>query len=113
MLKDQLFKASAPKLTAVELPGEVTVYVRSLTGTELGRVHHLTEQFKAQGLDVSEVNLSAILWAVCDQNGTPVFGPEDAGQVGSLPWQTYQQLVQAVLKASGLDSDSLDDAKKD
>jgi hypothetical protein len=91
----------------------VTVYVRSLTGAELGRVHHLTGQFKAQGRDASEVNVSAVIWAVCDQDGKPVFGPEDAEQVAGLPWQAFQQLVQAVLKASGLDADSLSDAKND
>ena len=110
MLKEQIFKASAPKITPVELDG-VTVYVRSLTGAELGKVHHLTETFKAQGKDPSAVNVSAVIWAVCDQDGKPVFGPEDAEAVSGLPWQSFQQLVQGVLKASGLDSDSLDEAK--
>jgi len=110
MLKEQIFKASAPTLTPVELNG-VTVYVRSLTGAELGRVHHLTETFRAQGKDPSEVNVSAVIWATCDQDGNPVFSSTDAEAVAGLPWQTFQLLVQAVLKASGLDSDSLQDAK--
>jgi hypothetical protein len=110
MLKDQIFKASVPKLTPVALQG-VTVYVRSLTGRELGMVHHQTETLKAQGKDPSEVNVNAVLWATCDQDGNRVFGQEDAEAVAGLPWQAFQQLVQAVLKASGLDADSLQDAK--
>lgn len=110
MLKDKLFQASAPKVTPVEIDG-VTVFVRSLTGAELGKVHHLTETFKAQGKDPSAVNVSAVIWATCDEEGKPVFGPEDAEAVAGLPWQSFQRLVQGVLKASGLDSDSLDDAK--
>jgi len=113
MLKDRIFKTSTPILTPVTLNDGVTVYVRSLSGAELGRVHHLTETLRKAGKDPTEVNVLAVIWAVCDEDGKPVFDAQDSEAVSALPWQTFQQLVQAILKASGLASDSLDEAKND
>lgn len=112
MLKDQIFKASIPKLEPVELSDGLTVYVRSLSGGELGRINYLRDKLTAENKDTTEVGVWAIMWGVCDQDGKQVFTVEDYDQVAALPWTHFNTLIMAVTKASGLNAEALDEAKK-
>jgi hypothetical protein len=108
-LRDQFITAArAPKLIPVQCPrlGGITVYVNGSM-----KVADRLEVARLSKAD-EDISVPLVILAARDELGDPLFTPEDAPALAEMDGLTLQAIAVEALRANGMASGSVEDARK-
>lgn len=108
---DRLRAAAAIKVTSVVINGE-TFHVRSMSGAERAQFWADAETAKKDGKMMSDADIAAI--GFCEEDGTAVFKTKQAAveALGEIDGTALNALANAVMSASGLGKNAVEEAVK-
>jgi hypothetical protein len=93
-------KSSLPRREAVTRPSGETVYAQEFNAGEMDRFESEHAEAGRQGF-----RSRLIVHGVRDEEGRPVFQPEDLEAVAALPWSVAEPLAAAVVRVNKLGAD--------
>lgn len=113
--RDAILAADDLKLEEVEVPEwGGCVYVRTLPGAERDEFDQAIYDARGKGdaVDVRGVKVRLLVAALCDADGLPVFGPEDAEALNAKSSRVLDRLFDVAQTLNGLTADDVEELAK-
>jgi len=106
-IRDQILKANDRPLKALEVPEwGTTIYLPTFSAAELVRIEELRED--------DQIPIGAFATVIIrDENGNPIFAPEDAAELSKKNGSILARIVVECWKHNGIGEEALDEAKND
>lgn len=105
-LRDQILASNDLTTEEVTIPewGGVTVWVRSLTASERGRIEGAMISFKNGNAEIKaeQFQLQLVLYGLVDEHGTRIFGNTDLGELGQKNSSVIARLAEIVTRLSNV-----------
>jgi hypothetical protein len=113
--KKQILEVSDAMVEAVEVPEwGLTVYVRTLTGTDLDDFEGENYEIVKGQVKVNKRNVRARLLAraLCTEEGVPLFTAKDVDALGAKSGMALSRLTAVARRINGLDDKAVEAAEK-
>lgn len=117
MLTKHQILAARPRVREIDVPEwGGSVYIRPMTEAERARFADLANRFDkaTPGEKIRNITFPIILWAVCDDSGTPFFA--DVKEVATLaetsPSSAFLRLQEAIFDLSAFTKEAREELEK-
>ena len=102
LTKDQIL-AVRPKVKEIDVPEwGGSVFIRPLTLGERGRFAQMAKPCVENPGEVSRVQATVARWAICDDQGTPLFDDQGIGELMKRSGEPIANIFDAILAFSGM-----------
>jgi hypothetical protein len=114
-IRSQILAADDLPREAVAVPewGGVTVWVRTLTGTERDRFEtQVAKDRQKPGGAGGNFRSGLLVLALCDEQGARLFADGDAGALGKKSSKALDRLLEVAMRLSGIGAKQQEEAEK-
>lgn len=112
LTREAILAADDTKFAEVDVPEwGGTVRIRTITGTERDKFEAFRDNALKRGSDIG-ATAYLVAMAICDENGKPIFKPEDMVALGAKNRAPLDRIYAEMCKLNGLSAAAVEDAEK-